>query len=135
MHLSLGEPDRLIPGRGRSMRNLAVWIHMIVFALIYYDNVPSLLSSQPKTPRNMPSTTDLVITQAKVIDKTIVLEHIIPKRNDTGLVFEVIVAFKETLVELNDLSNGRVLPWGAVKTSSSLYDLEYHIARELAIVC
>jgi hypothetical protein len=64
-----------------------------------------------------------MITQTKISNKSVILQHVSTQLLDLWLIFEVGVAFKESPVQLNNLAKGQVLSGCFVESSGGLYKL------------
>lgn len=64
-----------------------------------------------------------MITQSEIPQQSIVFQHIIAKLRNLGLVLKVYVAFQETLVQLDNLTEREVLARRLVQPASRLNEL------------
>ena len=64
-----------------------------------------------------------MISKTKVADKTVVFKNIFTQSLDLWFILEMKIAFKESLIQFNDLSQGEMLARGLVQTSSGLAKL------------
>ena len=69
-----------------------------------------------------------MITKAEVTKKAVVFQDIVAELLHSRFVLEMKIAFKEPLVQLNDLSESEMLSWSLVQATSSLNEL-YKILR------
>ena len=64
-----------------------------------------------------------MITKSEVTKKAVVFQNIIAELLHSRFVLEMKIAFKEPLIQLNDLSEGEMLSWSLVQSTSSLNEL------------
>lgn len=64
-----------------------------------------------------------MIAKSEVPDEPVVLEDVGAEFLNLGFVLEVRVTLEESFVQVDDLAQGEVLPWGLVQPSRSLYKL------------
>lgn len=67
--------------------------------------------------------TYLMVSQSKISNESIIIEHVLAQVGNLWLVLEMLVAFQHAPVKLHDLAKGKVLPWRFVQSSGSLNQL------------